>query len=103
MDRPFFSIELLEKYNLFMETCFSTFQGFGENPKIRIEHDRFKRFWSNQQNWDPAWLNALDDTNAASSKDIEAAYYGLIDQFAREITLSRGKPPSTSDRPTRRI
>lgn len=83
-NRPFFSNELIVKYNTFIETCFDVFQGHGVDAKIKTSLWEHKNI---QSNWSSDWDDLFTDT-PNNEDTLKKSYFDLLDQVRLEFSDS---------------
>ena len=85
LNRPYFSSSFFTAYQLFANTSFETFQGHGENARIRSmawEHKNVHSCWD--ESWDRCFLDVpLDD------EELKRVYEKLVSQVSRELSPDR--------------
>jgi len=83
--RALFSETLAQAYfNLIADQYFATWQGSGQNARLRVSPARLMSEWG--AGWDPAWnglFSAVQDSRRP--EQIAQAYNALMKQFAVEI------------------
>ena len=90
---PLFSQQFLNKYNTFSNQCFSTFNNWGEDAKIKSPLTRRKEV--GEDNWKLEWDELFDDnyTNDLEiSNDIaliKEKYKDFIDEFINNLEICK--------------
>jgi hypothetical protein len=101
---PLFEPSFLQLYNAFIDECFTTFGGWGENARLRTHIDRRKG--AAGPRWDPSWEACFaDPSNARAPSDVKAAYTNLLAYLAQAMgatqvdahILGPGRLPSDFD------
>jgi hypothetical protein len=78
----------LNKYNVFIHTCFKTFTGVGRDACLRANHTRLKKEWGAE--WKPEWdSHFVAPTEVAKNQDVMREYIKLLAQLAIEIGARR--------------
>lgn len=72
LSRPYFSAEFFDRYQEFIHSCFETFQGHGEDAKLKTDITEHR----NVRTWDPTWDLLFHET--PSSDDQLHRHYGAL-------------------------
>ncbi len=81
---PLFDHEFLEKYNVLMDRCFSTFGRWGEDAKLRTLPDR--RQEAARDTWQDHWDECFSSRGEVSEpSDVRAAYAEFMAYLARAM------------------
>lgn len=96
--RAMFSLSFAAAYTQLIEECyFSTWQGPGAPPRLRLSVAQLKLQWGAQ--WNGQWdAHFVPSESASPSRQIIAAYEELMHQFSTEVG---GRSPTPRTRPSR--
>jgi len=88
---PLFIDELLDKYKIFMDECYATFSGWGNDPKIKslyIQRENHNKIW------DKTWKEMFDFKDIKTDKDEKRSidnkkekYKILMDSFKENLDI----------------
>ncbi len=81
---PLFDREFLQRYATFLDTCFATFGGWGDDAKLRTLPDRREQAAGN--GWEPRWSQCFAERSEASEpSEVKESYVELMAYLARAI------------------
>jgi hypothetical protein len=81
---PLFDSSFLRLYNAFIDECFTTFGGWGEDARLRTHIGRRKA--AAGVHWDVAWeAYFAEGSNASAPSEVKGAYTKLMAYLARAI------------------
>ena len=83
VNAPLFSSELLDLYNGFVGSLFSTFTGWGQDARLRTHPRRRKEAAGDE--WKQSWDNLFDVDGASEPAQVRDAYSKLMSRFAAEL------------------
>ena len=92
ISRFLFSTEFFQMYKDFMDNCFQTFTGVGEDAKIRtpLKTADGARDQAFPGQWNPEWNKMFaDKSHWADQAKLHATYQRLMKLFAKELGMSR--------------
>jgi hypothetical protein len=92
---PLFSRSFFEKCMKFLNLCYATFQGWGEDAKLRTTFNRRKE--TAAANWDSKWDSLFAD-DVPDPSEIRTAYGELMRVFSEEMGIA-----ASYDHPLARI
>lgn len=81
LSRPYFSPQFFRCYQAFIHSCFETFQGHGEDAKLKTAIDEHK----NVRDWNPAWDNLFYKSPGVETEQIRS-YNALINQACHDFS-----------------
>jgi hypothetical protein len=92
---PLFSREFHDTCLKFQSLCFETYNGWGQDARLRTHFQRRKE--ARAKDWRSDWDSCFSDSNSLSDvQEIRAAYNCLVEAFACDIGVdSIIIPPST--------
>lgn len=82
---PLFSPSFYKVCMAFMSLCYATFQGWGQDAKLKSPHERRRE--AAGSSWQPSWEN-LFSSEVANPKEIRAAYQKIMQVFSDEIGIA---------------
>lgn len=86
VNAPLFPPDFLKYYNRFMETCYSTFAGWGKDAQLRTGVE--KRREARGEQWQAAWDECFAPADTASKpEDVRAAYTEFMSFFAESLGI----------------
>lgn len=99
---PLFSDPVRDAYEGFTRACFSTFNHWGTDAKIRSGAFRRRQAWKRDQVWDPDWDHMFTkrDTEAIAGAElgnIRAAHDQLIAALVQDLDLTRARSEYTTN------
>jgi hypothetical protein len=81
---PLFDGKFLAVYNGFIDCCFATFGGWGEDAKLRTLTDRRRQAVGSE--WEPSWDECFAEPTIASSPEAtRSAYTAVMTYLARAM------------------
>jgi hypothetical protein len=88
---PLFKNELLNDYNVFIEECYTTFTGWGNDTKIKSLHVKRESY---SKTWEKAWIEMFDCKNIKTDNDEAQSimnkkekYMILMDSFKKNLDI----------------
>lgn len=78
--KPYWSENLFQAFELFMQTAFETYTGVGEDAKLRTNSDEL----SSSPLWQTTWQDSFSK-NDSSKADIRYSYQLLMQAFAKDF------------------
>ncbi|MYR07782.1 hypothetical protein GTV32_16390 [Gordonia sp. SID5947] len=99
---PLFDPRVKQCYDEYLRACFSTFNEWGKDARIRSGAYRRRAAWSGtsewQTEWDELFMNADEDTISGEElQSIQAKYGRLIDALVGNLKLTKAKVEYTTD------
>lgn len=91
INAPLFSPSFVTTYNGFIDACYATYSGWGQDAKLRAKYER--RRDAAGQEWNPAWercFTAPDDVSEPAA--VSNAYLKLMVCLSREIGIGLESP-----------
>ena len=86
VNAPLFPPEFLRYYNGFMETCYSTFAGWGKDAQLKTKTE--KRIEARGDRWREEWQDCFAPPDQASDpKDVQKAYTEFMSYFAESLGI----------------
>jgi hypothetical protein len=86
VNAPLFPPHFVDRYDTFIQACYATYSGWGQNAKLRTKY--FRRREAAGQQWDPQWEACFADTEKVPEPDdIQAAYSELMVCLSRELGI----------------
>jgi hypothetical protein len=86
VNRFLFSPDFATQYHGFMDACFETYTGGGEDAKLKsdVEEQAFER---GAEHWDPSWTNYFvsDGRDLTNAGEIRSRYESLMASFSRDL------------------
>jgi hypothetical protein len=84
---PYLSVDWRSAYEAFMDTCFVTYTGKGNDAQLRCGMNSHKEFGN--YNWDEEWdkLFVQDQSFKSDKQEIAKRYNSLLAGFANELGL----------------
>jgi len=84
VNAPLFSKEFVKRYNEFINACYSTYAGWGQDAKLRTMVGRRKEVAGNE--WNSTWDTCFADVNDCSDpKLVRTTYVSLMSGFSEEL------------------
>lgn len=81
---PLFSPSFLSSCNHFMELCYETYTGWGQDAKLKTPYERRKK--AKGSKWKSSWNNMFSD-NPSDPTEIKKAYQDVMKIFSTELGL----------------
>jgi hypothetical protein len=88
---PYLSANFFAKYNSFMNIAFCTYNGVGEDAKIRQRYDNYKESSEYiHKTWEPAWEKRFsgEKPKPEAEEVIQNSFYDLLTTLANEIAAN---------------
>jgi hypothetical protein len=82
---PLFCKEFLSSCMNFMNLCYETYTGWGQEPKLRTSFQKRQEVFG--VNWEKNWDQIFSNSNHADPKGIQEAYINIMHIFSEEIGL----------------
>jgi hypothetical protein len=96
---PLFSKELISTYEKFIQLCFETFTGWGNDAKIKSLFVRRKENYPGK--WITSWSKCFSDDKLVSKpEEIKTAYTELIRVFQKDLEIFKSDVFAHSQIPT---
>ncbi len=84
VNAPLFSKEFVQIYNDFINACYGTYSGWGQDAKLRTLSERRKA--ASGESWDSGWDACFAEKhNCADPKVVKSAYVLLMSRFSEEL------------------
>ena len=84
VNAPLFDSSFLQLYNVFIDGCFTTFGGWGEDARLRTHVD--SRMAAAGARWDPTWAACFADrSDATPPSEVRAAYTNVMAYLAQAM------------------
>jgi len=80
INRPYWTEIVFDKYSFFMEACFETWTGVGEDAKIKAETEKYKVLDKWNDSWESIFSNKEPDC-----KKIRDSYRNLQNAFSDQF------------------
>jgi hypothetical protein len=95
VNRFLFSPDFATQYGGFMDACFKTYTGGGEDAKLRADAED-QEFERGPEHWDPSWTVeyfVADGGELTSASEISSWYKNLMASFSRDLGVlpTRGR------------
>lgn len=79
---PLFSKEFFDACIEFQELCFETYNGWGQDSRLRTRFKRRKKAWQTQ--WEPEWDKCFSK-KVAEQSSVRKSYQRLMEAFSKDI------------------
>jgi hypothetical protein len=86
-----FKNKLINDYNFFIEECYKTFTGWGNDAKIKSLYGKRKKY---NKNWEKTWEEMFDCDNIKTDNDENLSitskkekYKNLMDSFKENLDI----------------
>lgn len=86
VNAPLFPSGLIEIYNNFISTCFSTYSGWGSDAKLKTAIERRRE--AAKATWKDDWNSYFDEKAPTNVENVRIAYQELMTYMAEEIGVS---------------
>ena len=83
VNAPLFSRDFRARYDSFIDCCYQTYTGWGQNAKLRTTSSRYKVV----EGWDPKWDDCFSQDVEADPETVRSAYHALMRQFSVELGI----------------
>lgn len=96
VNAPLFTEEFQTRYNSFIELCYSTYSGWGNDAKLRTA---FKRRKEANPDWEKDWEDLFaEESEVSEPKQIRKYYQEFVKYFAEKIDIGLYKESVKSGR-----
>lgn len=82
---PLFSNDFMNVYQLFIDVCFETYTGWGNDAKIRTKYNRRKEAF--REDWDDSWKNYYSVKSIPGEHEIKFEYAKFMRFFSTELGI----------------
>lgn len=82
---PIFCKEFFVACIDFIDTCYESYTGWGQDAKLRTKFQRRKEFFGSR--WDSEWNQLFGVDNCSEPKKVKEAYLAIMNIFSQEIGL----------------
>jgi len=84
VNAPLFSKEFLNKYFDFINACYETYSGWGQDAKLRTPWEYRRE--AAKDSWQVNWADCFaDKDNCSTPQEIKSAYKSLMSCFSNEL------------------
>ncbi len=84
VNAPLFSTEFLDRYYDFINLCYGTYSGWGQDAKLRTLADRRRE--SAGTTWNEKWTDCFAEVNDCSDpRIVKSSYIALMTCFSKEL------------------
>ena len=95
VNAPLFSPDLVSNYNNFINQCYSTYSGWGQDAKLRTLSQRRRE--ATGANWDDNWNQCFSDINDCSDPaTVKSSYIALMTCLSKELGVGLNEGNITS-------
>lgn len=85
VNSPLFKDEFLKKYNEFIDNCYSSYSGWGNDAKLKTNFLRRKEV---NKEWVVSWEEYfVDEDKITKTEIVKKSYINFVTFFAKEISL----------------
>ena len=98
---PLLPPQVLVSYQKFIDECFETFTGWGEDAKLRTSFSRRKEVLGS--NWDSSWDKLFDKRNSSDPNVVQDLYASLMFEVASSLGVGLDLSPTLTARVPRNI
>ncbi len=84
---PLFCEEFFSACMTFMDLCYESYTGWGQDAKLRTKFQRRQEFFGSK--WDKEWNDLFCNDNCLEPKKIREAYLRIMNIFSEEIGLQQ--------------
>lgn len=85
----------LVKYEHLMKCFYDTFRGKGTDSKILADPDEYRKYYSEEGEWNVEWDNLFDTNKAINRADVKKSYAAFLKYFSNQIGITASSPRSS--------